>query len=81
MIAYLPKTVSDLDISSGSADNKNGDYGLFGRFVISGSGTIPSKVRFSINVNLTQPYITTKVIRGYISPGIITDTSVGSVIW
>jgi len=75
-ITYQSTSVSNLDVSKGIAKDIN-----FGRFVISGSGTIPSKVRFSINVNLTQPYITTKVIRGYISPGIITDTSVGSVIW
>ena len=78
-VTYLSKNVSDLDVSSGSADNKDGDYGLFGRFVIAGNGTISSRVRFAINVNLTKPYNTTKVIRGYIEPGIVTSTSVGTV--
>jgi Tfp pilus assembly protein PilX len=78
-VTYLLKTVSDLDISSGSADNKNGDYGLFGRFVIGGNGTIPNRVRFAINVNMTEPYNTTKVIRGYIEAGTVTTTSVGTV--
>ena len=78
-VSYTSKTITDLDVSSGLADNKNGDYDLFGKFTISGNGTIASRVRFAINVNMTQPYITTKVIRGYIEPGTISGTSVGTV--
>ncbi|MGI8639611.1 MAG: hypothetical protein ACR2MG_06615 [Pyrinomonadaceae bacterium] len=68
-ITYSPKSVTDLDVASGSANTD------FGSFSISGSGTIPTRVRFAINVNMTQPYSTTKVIRGFIEAGTITTIS------
>lgn len=78
-VTYKEKSISDLDVSTGLADNKNGDYALFGSFVIAGSGTISSRVRFAINVKMTKPYTATKVIRGYIEPGTIVGSSVGTV--
>lgn len=66
-------TNKTLNVSSGIANTD------FGKFVISGTGTIPSRVRFAINVNLTVPYETTKVIRGYIEPGTVVSSSVGTV--
>ena len=72
-IQYVSKTVANLDISSGLANTD------FGKFVITGSGTIPTRVRFAINVNMTKPYNATKTIRGYIEAGTITNTSVGAV--
>lgn len=57
---YVPRLSTNLDVSTGTANTD------FGYFVISGVGTSPTRVRFAINVNLTVPYVTTKVIRGYI---------------
>lgn len=62
-----------LDVSTGLATDD------FGKFIISGTGTVPSRTRFAIRVDLTTPYISTKVIRGYIEPGTVTSTSVGTV--
>ncbi len=62
-----------VNVSSGQAiDN-------FGKFVISGAGTIPERVRFTINVQMTKPYYTNKVIRGHIEAGTVTNTDVGNV--
>jgi hypothetical protein len=68
-VTYLSKSVSNLDVSTGSAVTD------FGSFVIAGVGTISNRVRFAINVNLTTPYSTTKVIRGHIEPGQIPSIS------
>jgi hypothetical protein len=72
-IEYVSKTVTNLDVSGGPANTD------FGKFVISGAGTIPTRVRFSINVNMTKPYNATKSIRGYIEPGTVSNASVGTV--
>jgi hypothetical protein len=74
-ISYV-STNKTLDVSSGIA---NTDFGKFVIRVDGAGATISSRVRFAINVNLTAPYTTTKVIRGYIEPGIITPLSVGNV--
>ncbi len=79
-IRYQGKSAT-LDVSSGKADTD------FGKFLITGSGptfatdgvVIPERVRFTISVNMTSPYINTKVIRGYIEAGTIKSASVGSV--
>ncbi|MCB1025062.1 MAG: hypothetical protein KDB79_11760, partial [Acidobacteria bacterium] len=74
-ISYVSKSVSSLDVSSGIASTD------FGRFVISILGTgasIPDDVRFEINLNMTTPYSATRVIRGFIKAGTITNNSVGS---
>jgi hypothetical protein len=72
-IEYVSKTVTNLDVSTGPANTD------FGKFVISGAGTIPTRTRFSINVNMTKPYNATKSIRGYIESGTISNASVGTV--
>ncbi|HLM62500.1 MAG TPA: hypothetical protein VK308_16990 [Pyrinomonadaceae bacterium] len=72
-ITYVPTTVTDKDASSGLAETN------FGRFRITGVGTISSRIRFAINVNMTKPYNAVKLIRGFIEPGEITLTSPGSV--
>lgn len=74
-ISYV-STSKTLDVSSGIADTD------FGKFVISVNGTgatISNRVRFTINVNLAVPYETTKVIRGYIEPGTVVSSSVGTL--
>lgn len=73
VITYVPTTAT-LDVSSGLANNVD-----YGKFVITGSGTIPSRVRFIINVNMTQPYTATRQIRGWIEAGTVTNSSVGTV--
>lgn len=72
-IQYVSTSVNTLSVSSGSANTE------FGKFVITGSGTIPTRVRFAINVNMTKPYTATKVIWGFIEPGTISNNSVGNV--
>jgi hypothetical protein len=72
-ISYVSTGTVTKDVSSGIANSD------FGKFVVTGGGptfsttgvTIPTKVRFAFNVNLTVPYGATKVIRGYIEPGTI----------
>ena len=71
-ITYVPRASTTIDVSSGQADNID-----FGKFVISYTGngaTVPTRTRFVINVNFTDPYISTKVIRGYIETGNIGPT-------
>jgi hypothetical protein len=69
-----------VDVSSGLGATN------FGKFEITATGTgaeIPARVRFTINVNITLPYTTSKNIRGYIepvpAPGIITPISLANV--
>lgn len=61
-VSYVSSGNVTKDVSSGLTTTD------FGKFVISGTGTVTAKARFAINVNLTAPYVTTKVIRGYIEP-------------
>ena len=72
-ITYVARTGVTLNVSTGQA----ADY--LGKFVVSGAGTIPERVRFTINVQMIEPYYTNKVIRGYIEAGTVTNTSVGNV--
>jgi hypothetical protein len=69
-----------VDVSSGEGATN------FGKWEVTVFGTgapIPSRVRFTINVNVTVPYTTSKNIRGYIepvpAPATITPNSVGSL--
>ncbi len=70
----ISAATTDLDVSSGSADTN------FGKFVVSGSGTIPARVRFVINVIMTKPYYAEKTIRGFIEPGKIPSTSAADTV-
>ena len=72
-IQYVSTTVNNLDTATGTATTD------FGKFVITGSGTIPTRVRFAINVNITKPYPAVKTIRGFIEAGTITNNFVGTV--
>jgi hypothetical protein len=69
-----------VDVSSGQGATN------FGKWEVTVFGTgapVPSRVRFTINVNITVPYTTSKNIRGYIepvpAPATITPTSVGNL--
>lgn len=72
-ISYESTSVNNLDVSYDAANTE------FGKFVITGSGTIPERVRFAINVNMTKPYTAVKVIRGFIEAGTVISNSVGTV--
>jgi hypothetical protein len=65
-ITYIPSPSVTVDVSSGIANDID-----FGRFIISytGNGAPVTRTRFVINVNFTRPFLTTKVIRGYIEAG------------
>jgi hypothetical protein len=82
-ITYNPVSSSSptvVDVTSGIG------AASLGKFTITATGTgatIPQRVRFTINVNLTVPYSTGKIIRGYIepvpAPGLITPTTLTNV--
>ncbi|MFV0389804.1 MAG: hypothetical protein ACK5NT_13750 [Pyrinomonadaceae bacterium] len=76
-LTYNLTTKSDLNVSSGSA---NTDFGSL-KVKVEGSGAaIPSEgVRFELAVNLTEPYKATKIMRGTILGGAITNLSTGTV--
>jgi len=62
-IKYYPTTVTNLNVSSGSANTN------FGRFTVSINGlgaVIPAFNRFEIVIRMTKPYVATRVIRGFI---------------
>jgi hypothetical protein len=74
-IEFVDETVTNLNVSSGSALTR------FGYFVfdVRGTGTFSSRLRFQIAVNMTQPYSATKYIRGWIEPGTMTNNTTGTV--
>ncbi|HSK73876.1 MAG TPA: hypothetical protein VK892_19415 [Pyrinomonadaceae bacterium] len=75
-IEYIDETVTNLNVSSGSANTR---FGYF-TFNVQGNGaTISPRLRFHIAVNMTQPYIATKYIRGWIETGTMTNNSPGTV--
>jgi hypothetical protein len=72
-ISYKPyvadaASASGLDVSTGI---NNTD---FGKFTITGTGTISERVRFTINVSMTKPYVGVRTIRGFIEAGSIPAT-------
>lgn len=75
-IVYVPTTVSYLDVSSGI---KNTDLGSF--VVTPGVGTVAAYNRFEITVNMTFPYVATRIIRGFIEKGSFTATSAPKFIF
>jgi hypothetical protein len=80
-VSFVPVPNTVLPITSGDANT------VLGKFVFSGDGpsfaangaTISSRVRFAINLNLTVPYASTKIIRGYIEPGTLNIGNSGNV--
>lgn len=80
-VEFVPEPSTVLPIPAGDADT------VLGKFVFTGNGptfdtsgyTITSRIRFAISLNLTVPYNTTKIIRGYIEPGTIRIGDSGSV--
>lgn len=75
-ISFVGRTATNLDTSSGSAATN------LGRFVVSttGSGaTLTEDIRFFIDFQMTDPYSTTRSIRGTIKQGTVTSGSMGTV--
>lgn len=75
-ITYVPRVVNNLDVRSGSAVT---DFGQFWITVQGTGATITEDVRFWIEVKMTKPYSATRAMRGFIEPGTITSSSVGTV--
>lgn len=75
-ISYVPFSVNNLNVSSGSA---NTNYGSF-RMAVTGTGaTLAQDVRYEVLVNLTAPYTISRVMRGYFKAGTVSSASVGTV--
>jgi hypothetical protein len=80
-IKYFPvSTPTTVDTTSGVGATS------FGKFQITATGAgaaITQRVRFTLHINVTIPYTTSKTVRGYIepfpSPGVITPTSLTGV--
>ena len=72
-IPYIPPS-GGLDVSTG-INNTN-----FGSFDFTGTGTVTTRIRFTINVNMTKPYLASKTIRGYIEAGDVAATSAGTTV-
>ncbi len=76
IIRYVPNTISNLNVSTGIA---NTDFGKF-KLIVNGTGAaILDDVRFSIEVKMTVPYQATRVIRGWITTGVVTENSITGV--
>lgn len=72
IIRYSPTTKYNLDASGGSI---NTDFGTFTVSCPTGTyAPISAFNRFEIVVNVTVPYLATRVIRGYIEPSASTTT-------
>lgn len=73
---YSPKSLTTLNVSNGATPAT--DLGSFGVFTISG-GTITADIPFTIVIDMTEPFYAQRVIRGFITKGTITSTSMGTV--
>jgi hypothetical protein len=74
-ISYSSVTANDIDVSSGTAAT---DFGRFSVSVTGTGATLADDVRFAIEINMTEPYAATRVMRGSIEAGTISSSSVGS---
>ncbi|HEX8289969.1 MAG TPA: pilus assembly PilX N-terminal domain-containing protein [Pyrinomonadaceae bacterium] len=77
-IKYTPVTVTNKDVSSGTA---NTNYGTF-TVIPPATGTVSIAAfnRFEILLKMTKPYVATKIIRGYIQTGTISSGSITTKI-
>jgi hypothetical protein len=75
-ISYVSTSVTDLNMSSGSANT------TLGKFVITTTGTgssLPSDVRFAINFTMTAPYSGVRTVRGTIKAGLIPAATASTI--
>lgn len=82
-ISYVPVSpttkVVNIPASPGVADTDFGKIKITYLGAANGSVTIAEPMKFEIAVNMTSPYTSTKIIRGLITAGTITNDSVGAV--
>ncbi len=79
-IAYIPpSSTTTLNVSTGISAITN--FGRFEMTVGPGGGSVPMppRVRFTIVVNMIEPFNTVKLLRGYIDPGTVTYGNAGNV--
>lgn len=76
-ITYIPYSINNLNVSSGSA---NTNYGSFQIFVTGTGESIPKDLRFEILVNMTAPFTISRGLRGFIKAGSVSSSSVGTVM-
>lgn len=75
-ITFRPKGSTTINATSGVF---SGDLGTWEVNQTGGGATINKETRFVITLNMTAPYVATRLIGGYIEPGTISNTSVGTV--
>lgn len=74
-VEYIPTSVTDLDVTSGTANMNVGKF----KFTVSGTGaTIPAFNRFVIRFKMTRPYTYTKELRGFVEAGNVTTATIAS---
>ena len=75
-ITYNPVTINGLNVASGSANSNVGSFTI----TTTGTGTtISTKVPFQIVLDMSDPYIATRVIRGNITTGTIITNALPTV--
>jgi hypothetical protein len=74
-ITYNSASVSNLNVSSGSAVTNLGSFTLVKGTGNANKGVLSTKLRFIIKLNMTKPFTATKEIRGWILPGEINQNS------
>jgi hypothetical protein len=75
-LRFIPKTSTTINATNGFA---NSDLGTWEFSQTGGGASINKETRFVISLNMTAPYVATRLIGGYIEPGTISNTSVGTV--
>lgn len=69
-ISYTSTTKSNVNVSSGLPSDTD-----FGSFAVTGSGTLLEDIRFQIVIDMTAPYTTSRIIRGWILKGTISAST------
>ena len=73
-LVYTSNSVSNLDVSGGSANTNFGSFKVTALGV--GAVILTQDLRFQITVNMTAPYTTSKVMRGWLKAGTFSNGSV-----
>lgn len=75
-LRFIPKASTTVNAATGFS---NGDLGTWEFSQTGGGATITKETRFVISINMTAPYVATRLVGGYIEPGTVSNTSVGTV--
>jgi hypothetical protein len=65
LIRYVPGSVNNLNVSSGSATI---NLGTFSCIKLGTGAVVPALNRFEIDISMTMPFAATRTIRGFIEP-------------